>query len=220
MKRKTILAILSVLALLASFGTEAQNETRKSFKHAFAVQPLYWMNNGFRLDYERQLKNPRHWLQVSGIGYYTDNEYSLLSAWMLDSHSINEVWGSGLEVNYKWFPFKRVLYTSAGLSAAHFTVKYDETAMDYISYVRDGLTYYEPQWENFEASQYFNRLGTNFYIGVQTKPTIRFLIDGYMGVGWMHSFYNKDRYYPPNYINTLSYRGLTLTMGLRIGFRL
>ncbi|MDR1919962.1 MAG: hypothetical protein LBQ65_10005 [Tannerellaceae bacterium] len=224
MKRKTILTALA-LGLLTSFGAEAQQERQPGFKHALSVQPLYWLNNGFRLDYERQLKNPAHWLQISGVGYYADDVNDFWSFWSFGDHPLNEAWGGGLDASYKWFPFKRVLYTSAGLSVRHFNLKYNETIEDFISYERDGLTYYEPQSREVEVSQYFDRLGANLYLGVQNNSTKRFLIDAYIGLGWTYSFYDKDKYYPGKYYgyissNSLSYRGITLLLGFRIGFRL
>ncbi|MDR1558038.1 MAG: hypothetical protein LBS88_13565 [Tannerellaceae bacterium] len=222
MKRKTSIFLLLFTACLFVFPeAEAQNETRKTFGNSLAVQPLYWLNNGFRIDYERRLKNPSQWLQVSAIGYYVENESNPWDVWTFSDFSFNEVWGAGLEVNYKWFPFRRQrVYVSGGLSASHFNMEYDEVGYRYTSYQIDGLTYYESQWENYQVSQRFNRIGTNLCTGIQNRPTRRFLIDGYVGIGFMYSFYDPDKYHPDNYLNSLSYRGLTLTAGFRIGFRL
>ncbi|MDR3142648.1 MAG: hypothetical protein LBU37_13125 [Tannerellaceae bacterium] len=223
MKRKAniFLLLFTAVCILVSREAGAQDETEKTFRNALAIQPFYWLNNGFRVDYERQLKNPSHWLQLSAIGYYVEDENSLWNVWMLSDFPLNEAWGAGLEVSYKYFPFRsRKLYVSGGLSSSHFNIDYRTESVRYLSYVENGLTYYEPQWEQYEASQYFNRIGTNFCTGIQTRPARRFLIDGYIGIGYVYSFYNKDKYYPHNYLNKLSYRGFTLTAGLRIGFRL
>jgi hypothetical protein len=208
----------------------AQDETEKTFRHSLAVQPLYWLNNGFRADYERELENPGHSLQLSAIGYYAEDGNSLWNAWMLSSEALlKEAWGAGLEANYKYFPFRirgyssfrsRGVYVSGGLSAAHFSVNYRTEGPRYVSYVENGLTYYEPQWVEGEAKQYFNRIGTTFCAGIQNRPSKRFLIDGYIGIGYVYSFYDKDKYYPASYSGKLSYRGLTLTAGFSVGFRL
>ncbi|MDR1624160.1 MAG: hypothetical protein LBS04_04215 [Tannerellaceae bacterium] len=221
--------LLTAVCILFPREAGAQNETEKTFRHSLAVQPFYWLNNGFRIDYERQLTNPSHWLQLSAIGYYVEDENSLWNAWWMQSDfPLNEAWGAGLEVNYKYFPLRnreyfpfrsREVYVSGGLSSSHFNVNYNTESIRYLSYVENGLTYYEPQWEQYETSQYFNRIGTNLCAGVQSRPTKRFLIDGYIGIGYIYSFYGKDKY-PYNDSNKLSYRGLTLTAGLRIGFRL
>jgi hypothetical protein len=224
MKRKTITFFLLLLATcqFVPLGVKAQDEAPKTFKNAWAVQPLYWLNSGFRLDYERQLKDPNHWLQISGIGYYIEDDERLWGLWMLEEDfPVSEAWGAGLEVDYKWYPFKRPrMYVSGGVSFAHFDVDYRENGYQYISYVNDGLTYYEPQWEEREVSQYFNRLGTNLCLGFQTRPARRFLIDYFVGIGYAYSFYDADKRHPSYYYNSLAYRGVTLTTGFRIGFRL
>jgi hypothetical protein len=220
MKRKTIIALfLYALCLPASQSVKAQDETPETFKHTLAIQPLYWVNNGLRIDYDKQLHNPRSWLQISAIGYHADkNDFWI--PWMPDQ-TFNRAWGAGLEVNYKWFVSGRQrLYLSGGLAAAHFNVSHNKTLMQYIGYEEDNLTYYEPHWIKYETSLYFNRLGTNFSIGIQNRPTRRFLLDCYAGIGHVHTFYNRLESYPDNYYGSLTYQGLTLTLGLRIGFRL
>jgi hypothetical protein len=220
MKKTTITAILLAAGLLVSFlNAEAQNVPRKTFENTLAIQPLYWINNGFRIDYERQLKSPYHWLQLSAIGYYVENENSFWTLWN-SIPDMNDAWGVGLEANYKYFPSGNIWYVSAGLSASRFSVQYDRVDYTYGSYTEEGLTYYEPQWREVEESQRFGRFGTNFYVGVQNRLTHRFLIDGYIGFGRVYSFYDKDKYYPDSYMNSLSYRGMTFTLGVRIGFRL
>jgi hypothetical protein len=223
MKRKTSVFPLLLLAagLLVCREAEAQNEMKETFKNTLAVQPLYWVNNGFRIDYERQLNTPKHWLQVSGIGYYVEDEDIFWNLWMNSGAQIDKTWGAGLEVNYKYFPFKRpVMYFSGGLAFSHFNVDYCESGYQFISYENDGLTYYEPEWQTGNATQYFNRVGTNLYLGFQNRPARRFLIDGYTGVGYTYSFYDKNKYSPDRYLNSLSYRGISFTIGFRIGFRL
>jgi hypothetical protein len=220
MKKTIITALLPVAGLLFSFADAgAQDAPRKSFEHTIAVQPFYWANNGFRFDYERQLKNPAQWLQVSAIGYYVEDGNSF---WTLSSNesNINSAWGAGFEANYKYFPSGNVWYVSAGVAASHFSVQYDRLNYSYESYTEEGLTYYEPQVSIAEESQHVTRLGTNFFTGIQNRPYHRFLIDAYIGFGRVFSIYDKDKYSSGNYLNALGYRGLTLTMGVRIGFRL
>ena len=221
MKKTVTTALLTAACLAACPDAQAQeaDATQESFKNTLAVQPLYWLNNGLRIDYERQLKTPYHWLQVSAIGYYVEDENAFWTLWN-NSPDINSAWGAGLEVNYKYFPYGKIFYVSGGLSAAHFSVQYDKINYIYSSYTGEGLTYYEPDWETVEESSSFGRLGMNFYAGVQNRHSRHFLIDGYAGFGRVHTFYDKDKYYPDSYLNSLSYRGLTLTIGFRIGFRL
>ncbi|MDR2118565.1 MAG: hypothetical protein LBP25_03410 [Tannerellaceae bacterium] len=219
MKKTTIITLLLILCLpFRTPEAAAQHDSPATFKNTLAIQPLYWLNNGIRIDYERQLKNPSHWLQISGIGYYLMDSENFWTLWNYDD--LNDAWGAGMEVNYKYFPFGRIWYLSAGLSAAHFSVQYSTEHFTYISYEQEGLTYYEPRWENVEESQQFERFGTNLCVGIQTRPSRRFLLDFYTGAGRVFSLYDEDKRYPDKYLNSLSYRGITLTMGVRIGFRL
>ncbi|MDR2809194.1 MAG: hypothetical protein LBB84_01385 [Tannerellaceae bacterium] len=218
MKTTGIIALLTLACLATSFPNVEAQEHPRTFRNTLAIQPLYWLNNGMRIDYERQLKNPRHWLQVSAIGYYVGDDNSLWMQWL--DRDIRHAWGVGLETNYKYFPFGKILYVSGGLSAAHYSVQYNEWRHTFLSYQENALTYYEPQWEEVKESSNFARFGTNVFVGVQNRPGRRFLIDGYAGVGRVFSFYDAHKAYPDNYLNSLSYRGITLTLGLRIGFRL
>lgn len=221
MKRTTNVFLLLAVCIFACRGVEAQNETKKAFTNSLAVQPLYWLNNGYRVDYERQLKNPAHWLQLSAIGYHVEDKDLFWILWMDNDSRFNRAWGAGLEANYKWFPFERpVMYFAGGLSFSHFDVKYSEASYRFINYQENGLTYYEPEWQTRSLSQYFERLGTNLSLGFQNRPTRRFLIDGYAGICYLYSFYDKEKYRPDSYLNSLSYRGVSFTLGFRIGFRL
>jgi hypothetical protein len=222
MKRKITAFLLLAFYVLISQGAEAQREAGKTFKNSLAIQPLYWLNSGLRIDYERQLKNSHHWLQFSAIGYYVDDEDLLWNSLMNSNRPIQDAWGSGLEVNYKWLPFQRPqMYLSGGLSFSHFNVGYRESGYHYLTYRENELTYYELDWGERRIQQDFDRIGTNFRIGFQTHASRRFLIDSYVGIGHMYSFYDGGKPYPgTDLINSLSYRGVTLTAGFRIGFRL
>ncbi|MDR1980631.1 MAG: autotransporter outer membrane beta-barrel domain-containing protein [Tannerellaceae bacterium] len=220
MKRKDIMLVLCAVCFLIPFRTAAQDKTEKperpAFKQSIAIQPLYLHINGLRLDYERQLKTPRQWVQVSGIGYYSGNDDSLWGLWAFDDHRFNNSWGAGVEVNYKYLTSKRV-YLSGGLSYGYTAVDYNDYTLT--DYEEDGLTYYTPTWE--KTMQNFNRLGVHTYVGLQTKTNRRVLVDGYMGVGYTHSFYDTNKYYPStNEMNNVSYRGIQLIIGFRMGIRL
>jgi hypothetical protein len=220
MKTTTIITALSLAACLTAFpSARAQDNAPESFANTLAVQPFYWLNNGVRIDYERRLKTPDHWLQLSAIGYYVEDNNNFWTLWDMN-RNFNSAWGAGLETNYKYFPFGKIFYISAGLSAARFSVQYDSRKHTYITYEEEGLTYYESHWDEVEETQHFNRFGTNFFAGFQNRHNRRFLVDGYVGFGRVYSFYDKDKYYPDSYLNSLSYRGISLTIGFRVGFRL
>jgi hypothetical protein len=220
MKLKNILLSAAVCCLLCPAAISAQETIRTPYKHAFSIQPLYIYINGLRLDYEQQLKNPKHWLQVSATGYFGNEDFAFLELLMLDLQSnIERVRGGGLELTYKYFPFTRFFYTAASLSYAHFNVgrKYTNYVLD--PYEENGLTYYEPRWSSELEKSFFNKVETNLYIGIQNSLYKKFLIDTYVGIGYKHSFYDSNKFVPNDSFTSLGYTGLTLAMGVRLGYR-
>jgi hypothetical protein len=199
-----------------AMAQEARNAA--VYKNNLGLQPLYLFNQGMRIDYERQLNDPHHWLQMSATGYYADDtDYSGIATLLFGDDRIKKLSGAGVEVNYKYFFLKRrFLYVSAGVSHRYFhTLSH---AFGYASYHEDGLTFYRLNYGL--QSQDFNRVGFNSCFGVQTSPYKRFFVDGYVGLGLCRSFYDRDGYYPdPANINGLSYSGLTFTVGMRAGMR-
>jgi hypothetical protein len=188
------------------------------YRNNISVQPLYVFNQGVRIDYERQLHNPYHWLQVSTKGYFMNDKYDQgLMTLLFDDDRIEKLKGAGAELNYKYFFLKkRILYVSAGVSYSYFhTQQYDSYFTDFHE---DGLTFYRSEYSM--QTQEFNKMGFNTCFGVQSSPRKRFFVDGYVGFGYSHSFYDKNKYYPDtDNINGLSYSGPTFTTGLRIGIR-
>lgn len=219
MKGSLFLRILIMACTLLPACAAAQGTPRTDgYGHSLAVQPLYIFNQGVRVDYERQLSSPYHWLQVSGKGYYMHraDDAGLLTLLFGDDR-IETLSGAGAELNYKYFFLKRRhLYVSAGLSYGYVHTKLH--GVDFSGFREDDLTLYRPHYRL--QSQDFNRAGFNTFFGIQTSPYRRFFVDVYAGVGYARSFYDRSRYYPDTgNMNGLSYSGPTVTAGVRIGIR-
>ena len=186
------------------------------------MQPHYLFNGGLRVDFEKQIK-PKQWLLASVKGYYlphTDFDDDTWWSFFTDNSygDITGLNGFGIELGYKrtLLPRTDILYLSGGLSYGYFDGQYYGTK--YISYIENGLTFDEPRFG--EINQYFNRLGANACFGIQTQPKHRFCVDGYIGIGYNYSFYNKNKQAFDEEMYTAGYRGLSLITGIRLGFRL
>ena len=221
---RTIAIIATLLmGMLAStqyiFGQEEKE--KNVYNYSIGVQPLYLFNTGLRIDFEKRLKDPRQMLQVSAIGYLLpkrDEPYEYWETLLVEDHyNVNKLLGGGLALDYKYFPFRlaNFLYFSGGLSYHYFDVRYD--GFKFISYQEDGMTFYEPQWG--EIKQVFNKVGGNVLFGLQTAPHRRVFVDGYIGIGYTHSFYDEDKHHIDDNMFNVGYRGVTFVTGIKIGYR-
>lgn len=224
---KKILFVLAILFCVclsdSNHSLSAQEKEKKDvlYNYSIAVQPLYLVNGGLRIDFEKRLKDPRHMLQVSAIGYIhprRDDPYEHWESLLIDDYyDVNKLMGAGLAVDHKWFlfPKARFLYLSAGVSYTYFDVRYN--GFKNISFVEDGLTFYETRY--MELKQTFNKVGGNVCFGLQTAPRRPFFIDGYVGFGYSYSFYDEKKFFIEDNMFNIGYRGLTFTTGIRIGYR-
>ncbi|MDR2120148.1 MAG: hypothetical protein LBP64_04650 [Tannerella sp.] len=210
-----LLLLSCTVATVVATAQDARSDGAR--KNAISVQPLYIFNRGMRIDYERELHNPYHLLQVSAKGYLMHDGYGTVTTLLFNDDRIEKLSGVGAEVNYKYFFLKRrIPYVSAGVSYGYFrTQQYDS---DFAGFREDGLMFYRPDYSL--RTQTFSRAGFNTCFGVQTSPCKRFFVDGYIGLGFCRSFYDKNRYHPDSdNMNGLTYNGLTATTGLRLGLR-
>jgi hypothetical protein len=206
------------LGFSASFHASAQSLATggaKEYKNAITLHPLYLINSGVRIDYDRRIQG-RHWLQAGLTGYRSSGP-DFFRLWMLDDWRGAKATGAALELNYKYFPFPRVkfIYFTAGAAYSHFDVKY--SGFSYEKYPEDGLTFYEPRQRTL--TQMFDRIETSARIAIQTRPLRRIFVDFYVGAGYRFSFYDEQKPYPYQTMMNLGYRGPTLTTGFRIGTR-
>lgn len=200
---------------------ETQKREKKLYNYSIGVQPLYLVNSGIRIDLEKRLKNPRHIEQISFIGYLLPKKKEPYTYWEAllvdDSYQVKKLMGAGLALDHKWFPFPKAdfIYLSGNLTYHYFDVRYD--GYRYISYEEDDMTFYEPRFQ--EIKQVFNKIGANACFGLQSAPHRPFFVDGYIGVGYSHSFYDEDKYHINSHMFTVGYRGATFVTGLRVGYR-
>ncbi len=225
--KKYICCTALILSFLFPFLSEAQEQApisvkeKKGYKYGISIQPLYFINNGLRLDFEKAIRNdPRKLLQVSLTGYRLPRKEDG-GTWNTllfdDIDMLNKITGAGIGADYKWFgfPSANFLYISGGITYHYFNVKYDD--WEFVGFEEDGLTYYEPNYREF--TQHINKLGGNVCIGIQPAWTGGFLIDLYTGLGVSYGFFDKNKYHPGNTMHSMGYRGITFLLGIRFGLR-
>lgn len=217
--KNNIIAIAAMLIMLVvAQGAYAQESRKELYNYSIGFQPLYLANGGLRVDFEKRLSDKRL-LQVGAIGYLLpDREYDYWDTLLLDSHrDIRKMTGAGLALDHKWFPFQKAnfLYFSVGASYNYYNVKYN--GLDYTSYEEDGLRYYEPYYG--KITQDIHKVGGNACFGIQSSVRKPFVVDGYVGWGYSHSFYDDEKAHINRHFMTAGYSGMTFLLGLRLGWR-
>lgn len=232
MRNRTMMRSLVVLCCFLAWipvGSMAQEKETNGYdipyNWVFSVHPLHIFSNGLRIDVEKKLHHPNHWLVLGLSGTYLPhdgedfNTYSTWSNLYLDSdQDVTKLTGAGIDLAYKYyFPMPvKLLYVSASLNYNYFKAHYYGGA--FYKFEENGLTYYERDYR--EVSQEIHRIGSNLLFGVQLTPRKRFHLDGFAGLGLRYGIPgDKDRYDFDSHMFSLGFRGVTFTTGLRIGFR-
>ena len=205
-------------------------------KYTFAFQPLQMFNNGARFDFEIRLKDGNGWLQFGPTIYqikYSDNlkdpsyyyylnrddfEYLMLKWGEINFREpYTKMIGGGLNVNYKkFFESDRMFYYATGLSYTHFNVEYIECVWK--DFYEDDLQFLKEALEF--RNQPINRIGANFFFGIQPPFISPFVIDIYCGIALRLSLLDSDKPSFDKYKYSYGYSGSILLFGVRFGFGL
>lgn len=212
---------LIILILCLGFVSNANAQKKKlnmdNFpKYTLAIQPFYMYNGGLRLDFEKQLDNPRNWLQLNIAGYYLpmrENSYEYWETPNSDFDNFSGLKGGGIGAAYKSIFYGTGIYYSAGLNYAHYRVSYP--SFEFVKYQEDGLTFYEGR--ETTINQIFNKFTSSLCIGVQSSLNRTFFFDTYLGLGYSYSFYDKNKWAMNDNPWSFGHRGFHLTGGIRFG---
>ena len=232
--------VLLLFLLVVAINVQAQEDylntpyslTQK--KYTFTYQPMQMFNNGVRFDFEMRLKDGPGWLQfgptiyqikyiddLDDPRYYYYHDKNEFKYYMLRWGDISfrepytKMIGGGLNVNYKRFiDSESAFYYAAGLSYTHFNVKYIERVWK--MFIEDGLQFHKEALEF--RHQPINRIGANFFFGIQPKFNSPFVFDIFGGFTWRLSLSDSDK--PPfdKYKYSYGYTGSVLLLGVRFGF--
>jgi hypothetical protein len=220
---KKILSVLFAILAISTLSAQVEDNTVRKHLHkektfTLATHPLYHFNNGVRLDFEKRIKNSPAWVQIGLSGYLLTKTNSEYNRWIISGDEINHFWGSGIDVNYKYF-FNRAesLYFAGGCSYTHHNIEYFDRYWN--SYTDEyGLMYLTREYMR-NVKQKIDKLGTSVYFGYQI-PTSTFLFDMFVGMGYRYSFRNNGSAKPfDDSMISLGYRGVVFITGVRLGVK-
>lgn len=174
-------------------------ETKTVQRYSVAVHPFHLINNGFRVDFEYELKVPGEWIQIGVLGYaaphrnprlfeYRDN--NLRATFNSSFDCYDQMWGVGVAAIYKKMWHRRGWYFSTGLLLEYFDV--GRTNLGYVPYEEEGLRFYARdtylQKYSFVKPTIQMNIGKHFAFGK------RVFMDIYMGISASYSIYDRDKF--------------------------
>jgi len=210
--RKSFL-IATTFFVISGHSIYAQDSLRNSL----ALVPQYLFVQGFRLDYERKLLNPKNTIIVVSYFYKGITSDSNILGEFRDDH----LTGYGLELHFNHiiindFNGRADYYVSAGTGFKHYKITYDGFGWE--PYIENGLQLLR----QVEVEQYLkiNRFELIFLMGDKHYFNERIFIDMYLGVAILFPSFNESqkngRDYRSRFIDYGS-EGVSLRLGLKIG---
>ena len=225
-----IFGILSLLLFSESvFGQSSEigiNVNAKEYTNVLAIVPQYAFYHGFRIDYERKIKNSDQWIVLAPQIYsdtYNDRYYYI----NIGYSAYQSMVGIGINAYYKLMVFKsarknlgsnlprHALYFSAGPNFQYFNLKNQEEVAH--PFIEDGVTYYKFELEDVTKPIY--RIGAIANVGWQFTFD-RFLLDFYFGLAIKYSMDQNGELIRDSYSDWVdpAYSGVLLDGGVRLGF--
>jgi hypothetical protein len=188
------------------------------YKNVITFEPLYFFNNGLKVNYERMLFAD-NWLECSLVGYFYDDEnfQSIFGSNHLWESNVGKAYGYGFDVHYKWFPVS-MMYLSGGFQFRRhkITPDYYYYTYHFHEYMEDGLTFIAPVPSDYEVNEYINRYIGCLRVGFQSRPYRRVSVGGYIGVNFMWADEKGGSIYSSSYI---THNGIMPDIGFKLGVR-
>lgn len=210
------IAILCLLILSAAGKANAQDSKTTFPKYTLSTKPLLLFDGEYKLSLEMPFKTPQQRIGfgLSGMFLPGRNGDTWFTRTTIDYDNwLKSLKGFGVDLTYKYYFIKSILYVGGDVFYGHYQTKYDDYAFK--EFQENGLTFYEREFGPRKKN--FDKVALNAYFGVGTPLKNRFFIDTYLGIGCSTSFYNHDG---PRFdsIFGFGYKGLYPVMGCRIGF--
>ena len=194
--KNTIALFLSLL-----IGGQILAQTENKNITTLSMVPQYILNNGIRIDIERQISK-KSFLQIGPQFYLAENamENPL-------NRNISYLIGGGCGIFHKIFLLEDFMqtgvYMSYGLTYNYFGVEFQVHSHDAESMA----------WGRI------NKIGADLIFGYQIFEYDRFIADLYAGLGTRYSFMNPgsvDDFFDDHFWN-YNFTGNLLILGLRLG---
>lgn len=228
---KNVKISLSVALIFWAAGSLSSQE-KDSLSHyplfpeyTIAVQPFYMVNGGLRFDFETQMRNEKEWMQYSLSGYYlseTDadpvNQYYSYNynGWTHFNscfEPISSLKGFGFGASYKQLFDYLSLYGSVGFYYNYYHVGF--SSIELTGFVENDLTFYK--YMEIDHHQNFHQFKPNVTLGTQSTLRSLFFYDAYINVAYNYALYDKNKYAFNDSPYGYGFRGITFSVGLRIG---
>lgn len=217
----TLFVLASCVTIQGVYGQADSLGQPHIFKNAVSFVPQYTINNGFRLDYDRSLKNDNIWLGLGTMFFYVQGRVYGYGFY----DNVNSISGFGLLPNIKFMAFRsqklnfrsgnprHTIYIEAGPHFQYYSVNH-ETEVP-VEFVEDGVTYFEFERQNTTSAVY--RTGLNLNTGWQIALN-RFVLDLYLGAGFrVSSAERQTEYYYYYGWDSILYTGFLLNGGVKFG---
>ncbi|MDR2498151.1 MAG: hypothetical protein LBD28_01785 [Tannerellaceae bacterium] len=217
---KKIIVFLAITFLTINATAQERSAVIPNNNYQIGIHPVYNLVNGMRIDIDRRLSNPYNWLSLGIVGYWAFEGSETTIFPLLAFSEAKSVSGAGAILSFKHFfgRGRQMFFLEAGASAHYYDIRYD--GWGFLSFQEDNLTYYE--WHYDEIAHQFPKVGGHLLFGIQLPSRSRVFVDGALGLGYNHSFYDPELFMPENYrvLYGLSRRGLYFTGEFRLGIRL
>ncbi len=217
MKKVPYLQLIIILVFLSINGIAQTDTVRTTL---VSGTPQYLINKGLRIDVEKRLKNPRHWIQLVPQLYV---DVKGIDARDYDSgyeKEYDKMYGVGLEVNHKMFlkEYSRPMgsYVSYGMNYQHFGIQFK--GAEWEPALVDGMQQFV--YTEKDAKQSIDKIGANLVVGYQNEFVDYVYWDIFIGLGFRCSFYNSESAETRHldyYLWDYGYSGTLLTGGFKLG---
>jgi hypothetical protein len=203
----------------------AQEQEKPLPRYAVSIEPFYLYNGGLRLNIEKRL-DPKKWIELNITGYWLPyseikdgySSWADRGGWYTSNSDFNEFTklnGFGLGGTYKYY-FYSTCFLSAGASYTYYGVQYEDRIFS--KYMEDGLPFYEYGLQNI--NQQFQKVTGNACIGAHSFFRHTYSMEFYGGIGYAHSFYDKDKRHFDETVFGFGHIGLYPMFGFKIGFNI
>ncbi|MDL2230590.1 hypothetical protein LJB87_02215 [Alistipes sp. OttesenSCG-928-L06] len=187
-------------------------------RYAVFVNLTQLIKRGLKIELEKEFGKPGNWLQLGLEGYYAPRYESgdnWRSGWVspFTDDEFQRLRGYGASLAYKRVFSRNGAYFNTGLLYNYYSV--DHEKMLYVPFQESGLTMYERK--NAMVNNRFYQPAAFFNLGMQMNFGSHVVLDSYIGLGYMHSFYSGSINYFKGYTD-FGYRGVYFSCGLRLGY--
>lgn len=217
MKNIFIYVLLLSVGAASSFGNDTILKKRPQ-TWVMGV-PQHLINNGMRIEIDKQLRNPANWITFSPVFYFRGQETNLVGDIIVDWNFASML-GGGLSVFLRHYPNHdsrfRGFYMKAG--AGYEMIAFNQSGFKWESINRDGIDYYVPGPTEIYRNT-VNSFSVRFCIGYKFHLDPHLAVDVFIGPGLRYSTQVTpgDATIVFDRLTSRGFEGTHLAAGIRFG---